>query len=193
MRRSTLLPLLTTLLSACGGDASRNAPEVAPPVAAPAIGASAGGAALLTGYYGLRDALVEADTLSADRAAAALRRVADSLTRDSIYSAADAARSLGSLVAETDGFLGERGLEERRRAFSRMGDELQDFLRVSGYAASTVYVQRCPMAFNDTEEASWLSESREILNPYLGRRHPKYASGMLHCGELADSLGAARR
>jgi len=193
MRPTSILLAIPVLLSACGDDPARNAPEASATVVATATGASAGGAALLTAYYGLRDALVEADTVSADGSAALLRRVADSLTRDSLYTAVDPARALGSILAETDGLLGEKGLEERRRAFSRIGEELQDFLRLSGYAATTVYVQRCPMAFNDSEEASWLSDSREILNPYLGRRHPKYASGMLHCGELADSLGTPGR
>jgi hypothetical protein len=189
-----MLLAVTVLLSACGGgDPARNAPEPAPEDVVTATGASAGGAVLLNAYFGLRDALVEADTMAADGSAAILRRLADSLTRDSLYTAAEPARALGSILAETDGLLGEKGLEARRRAFSRVGEELQDFLRLSGYAASTVYIQRCPMAFNDSEEATWLSGSREILNPYLGRRHPKYASGMLHCGELADSLGTAVR
>jgi hypothetical protein len=44
------------------------------------------------------------------------------------------------------------------------------------------------MAFNDNEAAYWLSNSREVVNPYLGKKHPKYSSGMLHCGEVKDSL-----
>jgi hypothetical protein len=70
-----------------------------------------------------------------------------------------------------------------------VGEALRDFLTQSGYDAAPVYVQTCPMAFRDSEPASWLSDSREILNPFLGRRHPKYGAGMLHCGELTDSLG----
>jgi hypothetical protein len=49
-------------------------------------------------------------------------------------------------------------------------------------------LQECPMAFNDTETANWISNSSEIINPYLGNNHPKYKAGMLHCGELKDSI-----
>jgi hypothetical protein len=48
------------------------------------------------------------------------------------------------------------------------------------------------MAFNDNETAFWLSDNREVVNPYLGKKHPKYASGMLHCGEVKDSLAYAK-
>jgi hypothetical protein len=48
------------------------------------------------------------------------------------------------------------------------------------------------MAFNDNETAFWLSNSREVVNPYLGKKHPKYASGMLHCGEVKDSIAYAK-
>jgi hypothetical protein len=99
---------------------------------------------------------------------------------------------LGNIIAETDGLLGDHGLDARRRAFGMVGDALRDFLLKSGYDAGKVFVQTCPMAFNDSEAASWLSDSREIINPYLGRRHPKYGAGMLHCGELTDSLGTDR-
>jgi len=44
------------------------------------------------------------------------------------------------------------------------------------------------MAFNDSDEAYWLSNSREIVNPYLGKKHPRYKAGMLACGDLTDSL-----
>ena len=46
------------------------------------------------------------------------------------------------------------------------------------------------MAFGDDQAANWISNSTEIVNPYLGKRHPKYKAGMLHCGELKDSITA---
>jgi hypothetical protein len=44
------------------------------------------------------------------------------------------------------------------------------------------------MAFNDTEEAFWLSDKNRVVNPYLGSKHPKYKGSMLHCGDITDSL-----
>ena len=185
----TFLILLGYFLYGCASGSetsSRNTEAVSDKPASPA---SSGGRVLLSAYLDLRDALVDADPLQADTAAASLRRTADSLSRDTLYSAAETARLLENIMAESDGLMGETGIEQRRRSFVMVGEALRDFLTQSGYDAAPVYVQTCPMAFKDSEPASWLSDSREILNPFLGRRHQKYGAGMLHCGELTDSLG----
>ena len=44
------------------------------------------------------------------------------------------------------------------------------------------------MAINDSIPANWISNSQEILNPYLGKIHPEYKATMLHCGEVKDSI-----
>ncbi|MBS1925917.1 MAG: DUF3347 domain-containing protein [Bacteroidetes bacterium] len=62
------------------------------------------------------------------------------------------------------------------------------FFQSINYEGKKLYLQHCPMAFNDTEGADWLSSSDEIINPYLGKKHPKYKAGMLHCGEIKDSV-----
>lgn len=188
----TLLLLLVSLLYSCGDGSEPSTLGTEEKHSKPASPASSGGRALLSAYLGLRDALVDADTLGADMSAASLRRIADSLSRDTLYSAAETVHSLENIMAESEGFIGETGLEQRRRSFVMVGEALRDFLAQSGYDAAPVYVQTCPMAFKDAETASWLSDSREIVNPYLGRLHPKYGAGMLHCGELTDSLGVPR-
>lgn len=187
----TLLLLLGSFLYSCGGS-DTSSPGTEEETSKPASPASSGGAVLLSAYLGLRDALVDADTVKADMSAASLRRIADSLSHDTLYSAAETALALENVKAESEGLIGETGLEQRRRSFVMVGEALRDFLAQSGYDAAPVYVQTCPMAFKDAETASWLSDSREIVNPYLGRLHPKYGAGMLHCGELTDSLGVPR-
>lgn len=187
-----ILILFGYFICGCAGGSEPSSRTTEAKSGKPASPASSGGQVMLAAYLGLRDALVDADTLMADKAAASLRRIADSLSRDSLYSDAETSRSLGNIMAESEGLTGETGLELRRRSFVMVGEALRDFLVQSGYDAAPVYVQTCPMAFKDSEKASWLSDSREILNPYLGRHHPKYAAGMLHCGELTDSLGVPR-
>lgn len=194
MRIPYLIALLGSLLAGCGGDASTSStkPSGTSATVSAASPASSGGKALLSAYLGMRDALVEGDTLALDAGAASLRRIADSLSRDSLFARQETALPLGNILAESDGLLGDNGLDAKRRAFGMVGEAVRDFLIKSGYDAGKVYVQTCPMAFNDSEAASWLSDSREILNPYMGRRHSKYGAGMLHCGELTDSLGTDR-
>ncbi|HUQ96340.1 MAG TPA: hypothetical protein VM010_01660, partial [Chitinophagaceae bacterium] len=77
---------------------------------------------------------------------------------------------------------------EKRHAFHSFSQNLYDLLRTIKYDGATVYLQQCPMAFNETEEGLWLSKTEKIRNPYLGLHHPKYKGGMISCGETKDVL-----
>jgi hypothetical protein len=142
---------------------------------------------LLNDYFALKDALVDWDSVSTDAAAVKLKAWSDSLVKDSAI-ILDLRQLIGSIGAESDGLLGEKDFTEKRRAFSMISQHLLPLLKQAAFGAQPVYQQICPMAFNDDETAFWLSNQREIVNPYLGKKHPKYASGMLHCGQLGDSL-----
>lgn len=151
---------------------------------------------VIDAYYGVKLALVEADSAKADSLAQRMKTACDSakLPATVFDSAAWKVSKdlLGDLSSECWGFMGEATLEAKRRSFNMMGEHLYPLLQAAGYDRGQVYRQACPMAFNDSEMAGWLSDSREIVNPYLGRKHPKYGAGMLHCGELVDSLTKAR-
>jgi hypothetical protein len=147
---------------------------------------------VVSAYYSLKDALVEADTLKADKSAAEFLNLIDSLKIAEILTDSSQVNGIeiyrGNISAETIGLIGETDLTEKRRAFSMISQNLLPLLQEVNYTATPVYQQICPMAFNDDEKAYWLSNSREIMNPYLGKKHPKYSAGMLHCGELGDSI-----
>jgi hypothetical protein len=49
------------------------------------------------------------------------------------------------------------------------------------------------MAFKDSEEAYWLTNTNKIINPYLGKNHPKYKDKMVGCGEVVDSLDFSKK
>jgi hypothetical protein len=49
------------------------------------------------------------------------------------------------------------------------------------------------MAFGDSSEGFWLSNTAAIINPYLGKKHPTYGAKMLGCGEVTDSLDFAKK
>lgn len=83
---------------------------------------------------------------------------------------------------------GNADLTTKRRSFHALTQNVYDLLRTVKYDQSKLYLQQCPMAFNDTEEGLWLSKNEKIRNPYLGLHHPKYKSGMLACGEVKDTL-----
>lgn len=152
---------------------------------------------LLTQYYVLKDALVDWDTVKADQAAYALAAKADSLPVKSLQAdtlvVQTAASMNASISSEAKAFTGETGIENRRRAFNMITDYLYNLVLTVGYSEQKIYHIKCPMAFKETEEGYWLSNTPQVINPYLGNKHPKYKNSMLSCGEVMDSLPAARK
>ncbi|MEI6948303.1 DUF3347 domain-containing protein [Paraflavisolibacter sp. H34] len=147
---------------------------------------------VLTAYYGLSDALVNWDSAAANRQAGALKASLEGanfneLKKDTpIYQTAlsyiDASKAEAGTIAEA------RDLTAKRRAFHNLSQNLYDLLRTIRFDEAKVYLQECPMAFNDEEQGLWLDKTEAIRNPYLGLHHPKYGKGMLECGSTKDTL-----
>jgi hypothetical protein len=143
---------------------------------------------LLSQYFAVRDALVDADTLKADQAAYQLANSADSLPTRLLKADSSIVLTAKSLAAamsgDAKGFAGEGGLPGRRQSFNVLTDELFNLVRTVHYDENKIYHIRCGMAFKDSVEGFWLSQNKEIVNPYLGRNN----AGMPTCGEIIDSF-----
>lgn len=138
----------------------------------------------LAGYFKMKDAFIESDTLRIN--AAALRY--DSSLSNLDFGPVEAAEPIkmqadmlaGTISRELKALQLEPLLEDKRRSFQMVTDAFFDLMRTIRFTGITVYKQYCPMAFNNTG-AYWLSNSNEVVNPYFGE-------SMLHCGEVVDSL-----
>lgn len=139
---------------------------------------------VMDAYHQLSAALVKSDTSAASSAAILLKQHVDSLPVQLLQM--DSARLAGiagitgSISAELAGLLGEKDIEGKRGEYQMVSDMLYDLIKATGYKGHTVYRQYCPMAFDD-KGAYWLSETRNIVNPYFGDK-------MLECGSTNDSL-----
>jgi hypothetical protein len=89
---------------------------------------------------------------------------------------------------EARGLVEERSIEQKRRAFNMLTDEMYNLVLSVRYDGQIIYHIRCPMAFNDSEEGFWLTNTNKVVNPYLGRKHPKFGAKMVGCGEITDSI-----
>jgi len=150
--------------------------------------------ALLNSYFSLKEALADYDTLKANAAAKTMVGFADSLKTSEIRgdSTGDirkmADNFAGTISGSAKGLIGETDLIKKKREFSMISESLYNLVRTVRYDRQKLYHQHCPMAFNDEEEAWWISNSNKIDNPYLGRKHPKYKASMVNCGDVTDSL-----
>lgn len=121
----------------------------------------------LSDYMTLKDAFVKSDAAVAKTAASELSKSLTSEKMDAkMIEAANA-------IASSD------DLKAQRVAFKTITDGMIEALKANELAEG-VFVQYCPMAFDNTG-ANWLSMSEEIRNPY-------YGDMMLKCGKVQEKL-----
>ena len=70
-------------------------------------------------------------------------------------------------------------LEHQREHFDMLSKDMYDMVKAFG-AGQPLYKDFCPM-YNDNKGAIWLSETKEIKNPYLGTKMPT-------CGSVKEEI-----
>ena len=70
-------------------------------------------------------------------------------------------------------------IEHQREHFETLSKDVYDLAKTFG-AGQTLYKDFCPM-YNSNKGATWLSETKEMKNPYLGRKMPT-------CGEVKETI-----
>ncbi len=70
-------------------------------------------------------------------------------------------------------------ISHQREHFDLLSTDMYDLLKVSK-PGQTLYFTHCPM-FNDNKGANWLSEVKEINNPYYGKK-------MRDCGVVKEEI-----
>jgi hypothetical protein len=150
---------------------------------------------LMNSYFSMKDAFVEADSAKAQAAVKFFIASADSLKTEELK--ADSAvifqsvtMQLNDIKANAESILKQPNITEMRRDFWSVSENIYPLLKLVHYEGKTLYWQNCPMAFGDDKGANWISNTEAIVNPYLGKKHPEYKAGMLHCGEVKDSIKA---
>ncbi len=115
-------------------------------------------------YTHLKDALVASDRQEVAAASEALVKALHQMKN------ADKAHAEAAKVAQGG------SLDEQRKAFTALSEEMANLVKNSGLSMGEVYLEYCPMA-----KASWLSSEKEISNPYLGNK-------MLKCGSVKETI-----
>ena len=70
-------------------------------------------------------------------------------------------------------------IAHQREHFDMLSKDMYDIVKIFG-AGQTLYQTHCPM-YNDKKGANWLSETKEIRNPYLGKKMPT-------CGSVKEEV-----
>jgi hypothetical protein len=149
---------------------------------------------LMNAYFSIKDAFVDADTARAKASTRDFIALLDSIPvvelqkEDSLISNT-AKANIEDIKLNANSLLDQKDITIMRQDFRTISDMLYPgFFGIINYEGKDIYLHNCPMAFDGDKDANWISNSNEVINPYLGKNHPKYKGTMLHCGEVKDSI-----
>ena len=86
----------------------------------------------------------------------------------------DDAKEMAEHIGENAG-----DIEHQREHFDMLSKDMYDMVKAFG-TTQILYNDYCPM-YNNKKGATWLSEIKEIKNPYLGTKMPT-------CGEVKEEI-----
>lgn len=137
----------------------------------------------INAYFELKDALVNAESNAAIQKAASFQAALSNIQSGLLF---------GELLAGWKGRLSELDsaieqlsstgeITEQREAFLALSQAVIALVKDYGPLNNPVYVQHCPMAF-DNAGGDWLSNTSEVINPYFGE------GIMYHCGTTKETI-----
>ena len=149
---------------------------------------------MMNDYYALSEAFVNWDSNTVNTKAMALELSLKAVSLDDLkkdqatYTTAQ--ETLQNSTATAGEIVKSPDITSKRHQFHALTENIYDLLRAVKYDEKKLYLQECPMAFNDTESGFWLTDKGEdsIRNPYLGLHHPKYGHSMLGCGSNKSTI-----
>jgi hypothetical protein len=146
-------------------------------------------------YFDISAAFVEADTAKVKENCRKFVQLLDSIPMDELKK--DTANIYDIAIGSFDGIksnaislLSMTDIQEMRKDFSMISENLYPFFNIINYEGEKMYWLNCPMAFGDDKEANWVSKTKDVINPYLGKNHPEFKATMLHCGMVKDTIKA---
>lgn len=122
---------------------------------------------LLNSYYSLKDALVKSNSNAASVSAASLVTQVNGIDKATL---ADESRT--ALISDALVISETKDIKIQRQHFASLSANMLALAKTVKLSADPIYQEYCPM-----QNASWLSNSKTIKNPY-------YGSAMLSCGSV---------
>ncbi len=127
-------------------------------------------------YINMKDAFVATDATTAANAAKKVMAQLETINMGLLEGEAHLywMEQLNALQAHGQKIIDQIDVETQRKQFGFFSDALINSIEAFGTTGKALYVQHCPMAFNN-QGADWLSNEEGIRNPYFGDK-------MMKCG-----------
>ncbi|WP_431217116.1 DUF3347 domain-containing protein [Puia sp. P3] len=179
-----------TILPSCSNDTNKSTAENKPtadsshPATASNNNTTPGSSikGIVSQYFNLKNALTNDDGKEAAVAGKAIVQTMDKLDTASLSSdQRKAYRDLQEDTRENAEHIGDNAdkIDHQREHFEMLSKDMYDLVKKFG-TDQTVYQDFCPM-YNNGKGATWISETKDIKNPYLGKRMPT-------CGSVKEEI-----
>ena len=132
---------------------------------------------IVSGYLQLKNALVTDNGKEAANAGKAISETMKNFKKATLNPAQKKAyEDVEDDIKEHAEHIGENGdkIAHQREHFEMLSKDIYDLVKTFG-GGQTLYKDYCPM-YNDRKGATWISETKEIKNPYLGKKMPTCGS-----------------
>ena len=129
---------------------------------------------MMTAYLDVKNAFVEDDTVKAKQSARMIICLLE-LKKDTAGIFETAKSNATDIKSNAESLLTQTDIVQMKHDFSGMTEMMfPSFFKTINYEGPNLYLENCPMAFGDDQPANWISNSSEIVNPYLGKHHPEF-------------------
>jgi hypothetical protein len=126
---------------------------------------------LLSQYYQLKDALIDGSKANASAAANMIIKTLNSIDYKII-----AEGNINALLKDASFISETNDLEKQRVNFANLSANMVAVARSVKLTAQSIYLDYCPM-----RKATWLSNAKEIKNPFYGNAMPG-------CGKIVETI-----
>ena len=126
---------------------------------------------LLTQYYSIKDALVEGNGTNASAGAEQFIKTLNSVDYKVISEG-----NVNALLKDATSISESKDIKKQRDQFANLSNNMAALAKAVKLSSQSIYQAYCPM-----KKANWLSNSKEIKNPYFG-------SAMLTCGKVVETI-----
>jgi hypothetical protein len=134
-------------------------------------------------YLQLKNALATDNDQAAAAAGQTLKTAVEKITPSALNPAqskifneiADDLKEHGEHIGANAG-----NIKHQREHFEMLSQEIYELAKADGKSGQKLYYDHCPM-YNNKKGGNWISETKEIKNPYLGKE-------MVSCGSIKEEL-----
>jgi Cu(I)/Ag(I) efflux system membrane fusion protein len=141
---------------------------------------------VFSAYISLKNALVNDDAAKAKKQAGDVKREIAHVNAEKMPPGDFNQWQIQAAVlnSDLDKIQSTSDIKAQRAAFSALSDNMLKDIKKYGLSNKTAYHDYCPM-YNDGKGGHWLSEEKEIKNPYFG-------SQMMECGEDSGAIAPGK-